>query len=119
MGPDSNSGTVVAYLDGKPVEVGHPMPEITPDYSAGGVSAAEAEESLAAMTAAMSGMTITMEVAVEGLRGIFLPPGVSSGPTPGADIQAGTGPPIPTHKEKADPQEIRKADPGLVWGGVG
>lgn len=71
MGPDSNSGTVVAYLDGKPMEVGHPMPEITPDYSAGGVSAAEAEESLAAMTAAMSGMTITMEVAVEGLQEFF------------------------------------------------
>ena len=71
MGPDSNSGTVVAYLDGKPVEVGHPMPEITPDYSAGGVSAAEAEESLAAMTAAMSGMTITMEVAAEGLQEFF------------------------------------------------
>ena len=39
MGPDSNSGPVVAYLDGQPVEVGHPMPEITPDYSAGGVTA--------------------------------------------------------------------------------
>ena len=71
MGPDSNSGTMVAYMDGVGVVIGHPLPEIMPDYSAGGVSAAEAEESLAAMTAAMSGMTITMEVAVEGLQEFF------------------------------------------------
>lgn len=71
MGPDSNSGPMVAYMDGVGVVIGHPLPEITPDYSAGSVSAAEAEERLAAMTAAMSGMTITMEVAVEGLQEFF------------------------------------------------
>lgn len=71
MGPDSNSGPMVAYMDGVGVVIGHPLPEITPDHSAGGVSAAEAEESLAAMTAAMSGMSITMEVAVEGLQEFF------------------------------------------------
>ena len=38
MGPDSNSGPVVAYLDGQPVEIGHPLPEITPDYSAGAIT---------------------------------------------------------------------------------
>lgn len=68
MGPDSNSGPVVAYIDGQPVEIGHPLPEITPDYSAGGVSTAEAAESLEAMTAAMSGVSMTIEVAAEGLR---------------------------------------------------
>ena len=39
MGPESNSGPMVAYLDGQPVEIGTPLPEITPDYSAGGVTA--------------------------------------------------------------------------------
>ena len=68
MGPDSNSGTVVAYLDGKPVEIGHPMPEITPDYSAGGVLAADAAEAMATASKAWADVSITMEVAAEGLR---------------------------------------------------
>lgn len=54
-----------------------------------------------------------------GPAGVLLLCGVSPGRTPGADIQAGTGQPLPSHKEKADPQEIRKVDHGLVWGGVG
>lgn len=117
MGPDSNSGTVVAYIDGKPVEIGHPMPEITPDYSAGGVTAEEAAAAAERLAEIWGDMSVTVEVAAEGLRAFF--PGVSHGRTPGADIQAGTGQPLPPHKEKADPQEIRKADHGLVWGGVG
>ena len=71
MGPDSNSGTVVAYLDGKPVEIGHPMPEITPDYSAGGVSAADAAEAMATVSKAWADVSITMEVAAENLRAFF------------------------------------------------
>ena len=71
MGPDSNSGTVVAYLDGKPVEVGHPMPEITPDYSAGGVTAEEAAAAAERLAAIWSDMSVTVEVAAEGLRAFF------------------------------------------------
>ena len=68
MGPDSNSGTVVAYLDGKPVEIGHPMPEITPDYSAGGVTAEAAAQAAERLAEAMGGIGMTMEVAAEGLE---------------------------------------------------
>ena len=71
MGPDSNSGTVVAYLDGKPVEIGHPMPEITPDYSAGGVTAEEAAAAAERLAAIWSDMSATVEVAAEGLRAFF------------------------------------------------
>ena len=39
MGPENSGGPVVAYLDGQPVEIGQDLPEITPDYSAGGVTA--------------------------------------------------------------------------------
>lgn len=71
MRPENSGGPMVAYMDGVGVVIGHPLPEITPDYLTGGVSAAEAAESLAAMTAAMSGMSITMEVAAEGLQEFF------------------------------------------------
>ena len=77
MGPDSNSGTVVAYLDGKPVEIGHPMPEITPDYSAGGVSAEDAAEAMAAASKAWADVSITMEVAAEGLRAFMYSMGLA------------------------------------------
>ena len=65
MGPDSNSGTVVAYLDGKPVEIGHPMPEITPDYSAGGVTAEEAAAAAERLAEIWGDMSVTVEVAAE------------------------------------------------------
>ena len=71
MGPDSNSGPLVAYLDGQPVEIVHPLPEITPDYSAGDESAAAVMESLADMSKAVSGISVTMEVAAEGIQEIF------------------------------------------------
>ena len=67
MGPDSNSGPVVAYLDGQPVEIGHPLPEITPDYSAGGVTAEEA----VAAAEIWGDMSVTVEVAEENLRAFF------------------------------------------------
>ncbi|MCI9156507.1 MAG: hypothetical protein HFF44_06145 [Lawsonibacter sp.] len=38
---------MVAYIDDVGMVIGHPLPEIAPDYSAGGASAAEATESLA------------------------------------------------------------------------
>ena len=71
MGPENSGGPMVAYIDGVGTVIGQPLPEITPDYSAGGVSTEEAAESLAAMTAAMSGVSMTMEVAVEGIQDFF------------------------------------------------
>lgn len=68
MGHDSNSGPVVAYIDGQPVEIGHPMPEITPDYSAGGVTVEEATAAAERLAVAMGGIGMTIEVAAEGLR---------------------------------------------------
>ena len=47
MGHESNSGPFVAYIDGQPVEIANPLPEFTPDYSAGGVSAEDAAEAMA------------------------------------------------------------------------
>ena len=64
MGPENSGGPVVAYLDGQPVEIGQDLPEITPDYSAGGVSAA----AMATVSKAWADVSITMEVAAEGLR---------------------------------------------------
>lgn len=72
MGPDSNSGPVVAYLDGQPVEIGHPMPEITPGHSAGKwVTAEEAAAVAERLAAIWSDMSVTVEVAAEGLRAFF------------------------------------------------
>ena len=68
MGPENGGGPFVAYIDGQPVEIGHPLPEITPDYSAGGVSAEDAAEAMAAASKAWADVSITMEVAAEGLR---------------------------------------------------
>ena len=92
MGPES--GPMVAYLDGQPVEIGTPLPEITPDYSAGGVTA---------------------EVAAGLERFIY---SLEFGLAINLGTKAGIGPPISPHKEKEDPQEIQKADHGLVSGGV-
>ena len=39
MGPENSGGPFVAYIDGQPVEIGQDLPEITPDYSAGGLYA--------------------------------------------------------------------------------
>lgn len=68
MGPDSSSGPVVEYIDGQPVEIGHPLPEITPDYTAGGVTVEEATAAAERLAAAMGGIGMTIEVAAEGLR---------------------------------------------------
>jgi hypothetical protein len=71
VGPDSNSGPMAAYLDGQPVEIGNPLPEITPDYSAGGVTAEEAVQAAERLAAAMGGIGVTIEVAEDGLRAFF------------------------------------------------
>ena len=71
MGPENSGGPVVAYLDGQPVEIGQDLPEITPDYSAGGVSAEDAAEAMAAASKAWADVSITMEVAAENLRAFF------------------------------------------------
>ena len=68
MGHESNSGPMVAYIDGQPVEIGQHLPEITPDYSAGGVSAEDAAEAMATASKVWGDLSITMEVAAEGIR---------------------------------------------------
>ncbi len=112
MGPENSGGPVVAYIDGKPVETGQPPPEITPDCSAGGVSAKEAAESLAAMTAVMADLSMTIEVAAEGIREFFHATELSA-----AIWVVRIFEPEMVHRylhtKKADPQEIRKAD--LAW----
>ena len=62
MGPENSGGPVVAYLDGQPVEIGQDLPEITQ------VSAADAAEAMATASKAWADVSITMEVAAEGLR---------------------------------------------------
>lgn len=68
MGPENSGGPFVAYIDGQPVEIGQPTPEITPDYSSGGVSAEDAAVAMAAASKAWADVSITMEVAAEGIR---------------------------------------------------
>ena len=65
MGPDSNSGTVVAYLDGKPVEIRGPLPEFTiEDISEDARTAKKALE-------VWEDICITMEVGGDALRSFF------------------------------------------------
>ena len=78
MGHESSGGPFVAYFDGQPVEMAQkPIQftvahledgEIVPDYSAGGVSAEDAAEAMAAASKAWADVSITMEVAAEGIR---------------------------------------------------
>ena len=63
MGPENSSGPMVAYIDGQPVEIGQHLPEITPDYSA-----EDAAEAVATASKAWADVSITMEVAAEGIR---------------------------------------------------
>ncbi len=70
-GPDSNSGPKVAYLDGQPVEIGNPLPEIAPDYSAGGATAEEADKAAERLAEIWGDMSITVEVAAEDLERVI------------------------------------------------
>ena len=67
MGHESNSGPMVAYIDGQPVEIGQTLPEITPDYSAGGVSAEEASAAMATASKAWADISITMPWLLSGV----------------------------------------------------
>ncbi len=71
MGHENGNGPFVAYIDGQPVKISQPLPEIEPDYSAGGVSAEEASTAMATASKVWANLSMTMEVAVEGLREIF------------------------------------------------
>lgn len=71
MGHENSGGPMVAYIDGQPVEIANPLPEITPDYSAGGVSAEDAAEAMATASKAWADLSITMEVAAEGINEFF------------------------------------------------
>lgn len=65
MGPESNSGHMVAYLDGKPIEIKGPLPEFTiEDISEDARTAKKALE-------AWEDICITMEVVGDGLRDFF------------------------------------------------
>ncbi len=64
MGPENSSGPMVAYIDGQPVDLDKPLPEIT----LGGISAEDAAEAMANASKAWAGVSITMEVAAEGIR---------------------------------------------------
>ena len=77
MGPENSGGPFVAYIDGQPVEIGQDLPEITPDYSAGGVSAEDAAEAVATVSKAWADVSITMEVAAEGLRAFMYSMGLA------------------------------------------
>ena len=68
MGPENRGGPFVAYIDGQPVEIGQDLPEITPDYAAGGVSAEDAAEAMATAQKAWADVSMTMEVAAADLR---------------------------------------------------
>jgi len=61
VGPENSNGPLVAYIDGQSVKISYPLPEIVPDYSAGGVSAEEA-------STAMAGLSMTMEVTAIDIR---------------------------------------------------
>lgn len=81
MGPENSGGPFVAYFDGQPVELAQkPLQftvahledgEIVPDYSAGGVSAEGAAEAMATASKAWADLSITMEVAAEGINEFF------------------------------------------------
>ena len=64
MGPENSNGPMVAYIDGQPVDISQPLPEITP----GGVSVEDAAEAMATAPTAWADVSITMEVAAEGIR---------------------------------------------------
>lgn len=67
MGPESSGGQMVAYLDGKPMEIGQELPEITPVYSVGGVSVEEVTAAAERLAEVWGGLSMTMEVAADGI----------------------------------------------------
>ena len=84
MGPENSGGQYVAYIDCQPVEVplkpiqvtvahvedGEIIPD-TPDFSTGGVLAADAADAMATASKAWADISITMEMAAEGIQKFF------------------------------------------------
>ena len=66
MGPESDSGPVVAYINDQPVEIGHHLPVITLANSA-----EEASADMAAASSAWANLSMTIEVAAESIREFF------------------------------------------------
>ena len=71
MGHENNCRPFKVYIDGQPVEIGHHLPEITLDYSAGGISAEEASAAMAAVSKVWADVIVTVEVAAEGIQALF------------------------------------------------
>lgn len=81
MGPENSGGPYIAYIDGQPVELvekpmqftvahmenGEIIPD-APDFSMGGVTAEEAATAAGRLAEAWGGLSMTMEVAADGLR---------------------------------------------------
>ena len=71
MGHENSGGPLVAYIDGQPVNLDKPLQEFAPDYSAGSVSAGDAVEAMATASKVWGDLSITMEVAAEGIQEFF------------------------------------------------
>ena len=71
MGHENSCGPFELYIDGQPVEIAHPLPEITPDDSAGGVSAEEASTAMATVSKVWADVIVTVEVVAEGILEFF------------------------------------------------
>lgn len=83
MGPENSVGPLVAYIDGQPVELaerpvqftvahmegGEIVPD-TPDFSAGGVSAAEITAAIDTMSKVWAAVAVTIEEAGRTIRQI-------------------------------------------------
>jgi len=98
VGPENSGGPFVAYMDGKPVEMAREPIQFTvahmeggefvpdmPDYSVGGVLAEEASAAMATASKVWADLSITIEVAAEGMNTSKRRPKrpqLQSGPTP-------------------------------------
>ena len=63
MGSENSGDSFAVYIDGQPVEIGQPLPEIAVDYSAA--------DAMGNMATAMDSVSITMEVAAKGMQEFF------------------------------------------------
>ena len=113
MGPDEkNTGPLAVYIDGQPAGTAYgEIPEI---------SLAEEEPTEAVPPAVISGMydhRAGRKGAGQGVGSLPGGAGVPGGHAVGLCLQPPPGLSLPAHQEKADPEEVRQADPGLVSGG--
>ena len=136
MGPDENdTGPLTVYMDGRPVGIaGGEIPEIS-------LTAEEPVEAVPSAAFSGGSATITLEQASEAMKSLAgvgrdmynpgagrkgagqgvgsLPggAGVPGGHAVGLCLRPSPGLSLPAHQEKADQEEVRQADPGLVSGG--